>query len=61
MVRPIEYQKAGGSQMFSPVKELNVTATQFGEKYIISIKMIELRVTNFYIVLHIVNLSSCFH
>lgn len=61
MARSIEYQKSGGSKIFSLVEELNVTATQSGEKYNISIEMIELRATNFYIVFHIFNFSSCFH
>lgn len=33
--------------MFLLVKELNVTATQLGENYIITIEMIELEVTYF--------------
>lgn len=45
--------------IFSLVKELKVTATQFGQKYIF-IEMIELIVTNFYIVLCIFSFPSCF-
>lgn len=34
---------------------------QLGENYIITIEMIELQVTYFYIIFHIFNFPSCFH